>query len=85
MPRIIMILVSGSLLLSMATAMADLPPVIDRVQEDWTLVVASPDLVGVGPQITTCMSPVSDNSTPFVAFDMNYREFPSFSAGGLQL
>ncbi|SIO23901.1 hypothetical protein SAMN05444166_3178 [Singulisphaera sp. GP187] len=84
-PRIIKVLVSGSVFLSLATAMADPVPVIDQVQEDWSLVVASPDLDGVGPQITTCMSPVSDNSTPFVAFDMNYREFPSFSAGGLQL
>jgi hypothetical protein len=57
----------------------------DQVEEDWQLVVAEPDSVAVGPQITTSMSPVSDNSTPFVAFDMNYREYPSFTPGGMQV
>lgn len=83
--RTLMVFVSGSVLLSLATALAESVPVIDRVQEDWSLVVATPDLVGVGPQITTCMSPVTDDSTAFVAFNMNYRDSPSFRAGGLQL
>lgn len=56
----------------------------NRIEEDWSVVVASYDTDGVGPQITTSMSPVSDNSTPFVAFDLNYREYPGFSAGGMQ-
>lgn len=57
---------------------------IDRVEEDWKLVIDSPNPDEVGPQITTCMSPVSDGSTSFVAFDLNYRDQPSFQAGGLQ-
>jgi hypothetical protein len=57
----------------------------DQIQEDWQLVIGSPDVVGVGPQITTSMSPVSDDSTPFVAFDLNYREYPTFVPGGMQL
>jgi hypothetical protein len=57
---------------------------IDRVEEDWVLVIGTPDSTAVGPQITTCMSPVSDGSTPFVAFDLNYQDYPSFLAGGLQ-
>src|SRR5262249_19730384 len=59
------------------------PP--DRVEEDWQVVIAAPNPDEVGPQITTCMSPVPDGSTPFVAFDLNYRDYPSFQAGGLQL
>jgi hypothetical protein len=59
------------------------PPPPDKVEEDWQLVIATPDPTNVGPQITTCMSPVSDNSTPFVAFDLNYRDFPSFQPGGM--
>jgi hypothetical protein len=56
---------------------------IDQVEEDWVLVIGSPNADEVGPQITTCMSPVSDGSTPFFAFDMNYRDYPSYRAGGM--
>src|SRR5262245_4868156 len=59
------------------------PP--DRVEEDWQVVIDDPNPDEVGPQITTCMSPVSDDSTPFVAFDLNYRDHPSFQTGGLQV
>jgi hypothetical protein len=79
-------LVAAALLLGLTPsdrAQAPSPP--DRIEEDWELVVARPDLVQVGPQITTCMSPVRDASSPFVAFDMNYREYPSYSDGGMQL
>lgn len=69
---------------SITSAYLDNPP-ITRVEEDWTLVVASPDVVEEGPQITTCMSPTSDKSSPFVAFDLNYREYPDFQAGGMQV
>jgi hypothetical protein len=61
---------------------ADVP---DQIEEDWKLVVGTPDIVGVGPQITTSMSPVGDDSTPFAAFDLNYREYPDFQAGGMQI
>jgi hypothetical protein len=60
-------------------------PVLDQVEEDWQVVIASPDVEGIGPQITTCMSPVADGSTPFVAFDLNYREYPTFRPGGMQI
>jgi hypothetical protein len=59
------------------------PP--DKVEEDWQLVIASPNPDESGPQMTTCMSPVSDGSTPFIAFDLNYRDYPSFQAGGLEV
>jgi hypothetical protein len=57
----------------------------DQVEEDWQVVIASADPVEVGPQITTCMSPVADGSTPWVALDMNYRDVQTFQPGGLQL
>jgi hypothetical protein len=59
------------------------PP--DTVEEDWQVVIGSPNSLEVGPQITTCMSPVSDDSTAFVAFDLNYIDYPAFQAGGLQV
>jgi hypothetical protein len=84
--RVLVAFITASLVVSLASAMAQTSsPVIDQVQEDWQLVVTTPDVPAVGPQITTCMSPVSDNSTPFVAYDLNYREYPQFAAGGMQL
>ena len=47
--------------------------------------IASPNPSEVGPQLTTCMSPVADGSTAFVAFDLNYRDYPSYQAGGLEV
>jgi hypothetical protein len=55
----------------------------DAVEEDWVLVIGNPDPLGVGPQITTVMSPTSDPTRSFIAFDMNYREYPVFFAGGV--
>jgi hypothetical protein len=85
--RILAAAFSATAIVSLAAAMAQTPPatLVDRVEEDWKVVVTNPDVSGCGPQITTCMSPVSNGSTPFVAFDVNYREFPSFAAGGMQL
>jgi hypothetical protein len=57
----------------------------DPIEEDWQVVIASADPVEVGPQITTCMSPVADGSAPFVALDMNYRDVQRFQPGGLQV
>lgn len=57
---------------------------ICRVEEDWEVVVDQPDLVSSGPQITTTMSPQGDNSKSFVAFNVNYRDYP-FIPGGLQI
>src|SRR5690348_6875547 len=70
---------------SLAQAQVSLPLLPDRVEEDWELVIATPDTVGAGPQMTTSMSPVADDTGPFVAFDLNYREYPDFVAGGMQV
>jgi hypothetical protein len=68
------------------TCLADPPAVFDMVEEDWQLVLTPPVSQDEGPQITTCMSPTSDFTTaPFAAFDMNYREYPDFVAGGMQV
>lgn len=71
---------------SLASAWGQSPaPTITAVEEDWQLVVNTPDVPGVGPQVTMCMRPGGDTSTPFVAFDLNYREYPTFQAGGMQI
>ena len=66
--------------------LAQTPAVVpDRVEEDWQLVIATPDINQIGHQITTTMSPNQDDPTCFVAFDLNYREYPTFLAGGMQI
>jgi hypothetical protein len=78
---------ASSAMAQTVTTPATTATVFDQVEEDWVLVVANPDTLGVGPQITTCMSPLGlgDTSNPFVAFDLNYREYPDFLPGGMQL
>jgi len=72
---------------SLASVSAQSPSnqVITAVEEDWSLVINSPDVTGIGPQVTTCMRPAADDATPFVAFDLNYREYPTFQVGGMQI
>jgi len=55
-----------------------------RVEEDWELVVASPDPNDDGPQVTCTISP-GDIATAYCALDLNYHTQPEYSAGGLQL
>ncbi len=59
-------------------------PAIDRIEEDWSLVVGTPNPLEVGPQITTTMSPLGDNSQLYFIFNMNFRNDP-FRPGGLQV
>lgn len=58
------------------------PTGVDRIEEDWQVVVGDPDTVTSGPQVTTVMSPVSDGSEPSVALNFNYRQSPTLPAGG---
>jgi hypothetical protein len=79
--RIVSVLALG-IGLGMAPS-GDAPP--DRVEEDWQVVIASPDSTAIGPQITTCISPNSDPSAAFLTFYLNYRDYPGWSPGGLQV
>jgi hypothetical protein len=61
------------------------PPPPDQVEEDWQVVVANPDPVAVGPQITTCVNPTSDPRGAFATFYLNYEDYPTWNPGGMQL
>lgn len=63
----------------------DDPPPIDRVEEDWELVIRTTDVPAAGPQITTTMCPGPIEDHPDVNFNLNYREGGTFAAGGLQV
>lgn len=63
----------------------DDPQTIDRVEEDWELVIKSTDVPAAGPQITTTMCPGPREDHPDVNFNLNYRAHPDFSPGGLEI
>lgn len=58
---------------------------IDRIEEDWKLVISTPDTNLTCPQVQTLMRLDSHRNSAFLAFNLNYRELPSFYAGGLQV
>ena len=55
-----------------------------RIEEDWQLVIGSPDTFVNGPQVTCTISPIN-MSTAYCAFDINYHTQPDYQAGGLQI
>ncbi len=56
-----------------------------RVEEDWELVVTSPDSASDAPQITCVFSPTGDVRSVYGVFVLNHQSLPDFVAGGLQL
>jgi hypothetical protein len=58
---------------------------VDRVEEDWQLVITEPDALLVSPQATCTMSPEGNLASNYAVFDVNLRNFPSYEAGGVQL
>lgn len=56
-----------------------------RVEEDWRLVVSSPDAESAAPQVTTAISPTSNDDGLHATFELNHQSLPSFEAGGLSL
>ncbi len=56
-----------------------------RIEEDWQLVVLSPDPDNFAPQITCTISPSADLNWLYGVFDLNLKNVPSYEAGGVQL
>lgn len=56
-----------------------------RIEEDWLIEVASPDLLKNSPELVTSISPEPGNSQPVAALLINHRTFPSYAPGGVQL
>ena len=74
-------------LMAFATAVwGDLPATdVMQVEEDWELVLAEPAAIKTAPQLETMISPVGNIDSVFARTTWNYREFPDFQAGGMQL
>jgi hypothetical protein len=58
---------------------------IVKVEEDWELVVSTPDTNSVAPQITTSMSPFNSLNDTYFTFEINHKSVPSFVPGGLHV
>ena len=67
-----------------APSSASNSPVV-RVEEDWELVVATPDVNSVGPQVACAISPFGHVDSLYVTFELNHRSAPDSGGGGLHL
>jgi len=68
-----------------AAAPAEDDAVIVRVEEDWELVVQTPDANSHGPQVSCAISPIGNVDGVYGVFVVNHRSLPAFAGGGLQL
>ncbi len=59
--------------------------VIVEVQEDWELVVGTPDFNSAGPQVTCVISPSLDITGLHAALELNQQTWPHYTPGGVQL
>jgi hypothetical protein len=74
--------------LSLVALTASSAPVfgqIIRVEQDWKLVLNQPDYAVEAPQFHTVMSPSDNLDGSYAQVTWNYREYPEFSPGGLQV
>lgn len=63
----------------------DVPELVDRIEEDWHVVVGDPDPESDSPQILNVMSPLATIQDEHAVFEINHVTQPEYSAGGLQL
>lgn len=60
-------------------------PLVDRIEEDWELVVGEPSPEIDAPQITTSMIPFSTAPGLNLQVNLNHALKPDFNAGGIQV
>lgn len=58
---------------------------IVKVEEDWELVIGSPDADNDSPQLTCVVSPTGDLNSLYMALDLNHHTLPVYNSGGFQL
>lgn len=58
---------------------------VDRIEEDWELIVGEPDSATNAPQVTCMMSPSNSAGEFYATFELNYQSSPEFVPGGMQL
>lgn len=76
--------VAGALL-SVHVLGEDENSLIDRIEEDWELVLNEPNPEDESPQILNVISPRDISAGEFFIFELNHNTQPEFVAGGMQL
>ena len=56
-----------------------------RVEEEWELVVTTPDMVSNSPQVACAMTPLAKLEWLYMTFEINHRSDPDYVAGGLNM
>jgi hypothetical protein len=74
----------GLLLLPMALK-AQTGSTVQKVEEDWELVLNEPSPANAAPQVTCSISPVNHFDGVYAALELNHGTLPSYTPGGLQL
>jgi hypothetical protein len=79
-------------LLAAATGWVFIPEVhgtetlqIVRIEEDWRLVVATPEVSSNSPQVVCAMYPSGGDEGDYMAFELNHQSQPGYATGGLHL
>lgn len=82
-----MIVATAMTLIFAFASLASAEPAQDivRVEEDWEMVVLTPDDDSSGPQITSVISPVGHLDSLHATFELNHQSLPEFVPGGIQL
>lgn len=75
----------AGLLLPGTPALAEDVALVQRVEEDWELVLNTPSGELESPQFHTVMSPHSGTSGRFFQATWNYRDAETYLAGGMQV
>ncbi|MBP90503.1 MAG: hypothetical protein CMJ64_27980 [Planctomycetaceae bacterium] len=73
------------IILPLAEAIATESLTVVRIEEDWELVVGTPDANSTAPQVTCFISPTQDIDSLHAAFELNHHSQAEFTPGGLQL
>lgn len=58
---------------------------IISVTEEWEMKLGEPNLEENGPQVLMVMSPNNHLDDTYFGFSLNFRQWPSYSPGGLQV
>jgi hypothetical protein len=83
LPAVIAIAVAFMTICAPSDSYAQTGPYV-RIEQDWEMMVKKPEPSLLSPQVYIQMSPFPSSSVGGI-FLLNYRDTPSFEAGGLQL
>lgn len=85
MKRVVLLTALAFVIVTGSTALGQGSPPVDRVEEDWEIVISEPSPDDEAPQILNVFSPNGTQDTNFFVFEINHCTQPDYTAGGLQL